>query len=122
MKQNKIKELRNKKGLSQEDMAEFLHVSQNTFSMIETGKTRLVDVERIIILSEKFEVSPIELGLFDELMERLDYIKKNGEPEERNSAEKIIETLKTEIAIKNTQIEQVVLQNSQLLNLLSHRK
>ncbi len=60
---NKIKELRVKNNFSQEEMAEALHISQNAYSLIESGKTRLVDEERIQIISEKFGVSPMELGL-----------------------------------------------------------
>ena len=40
MSHNKIKELRKKNNLTQEQMAEALHISQNAYSLIETGKTR----------------------------------------------------------------------------------
>ena len=65
MQQNKIKELRLKNNITQNEIAEALHISQSAYSLIESGVTRLVDEERIQIISEKFGVRPIELGLFD---------------------------------------------------------
>lgn len=46
-------------------MAEALHISQSAYSLIESGVTRLVDEQRIQIISAKFGVHPIELGLFN---------------------------------------------------------
>jgi transcriptional regulator with XRE-family HTH domain len=62
---NKIKELRLKNHFSQDEMAETLHISQNAYSLIENGKTRLVDMERINLIAEKFGINPMELGLFE---------------------------------------------------------
>ena len=55
---SKIKELRLKKQLTQDEIAESLHISQNAYSLIENGKTRLVDEERIKIIAEKLKVTP----------------------------------------------------------------
>ena len=52
---SKIKELRLKKQLTQDEIAESLHISQNAYSLIENGKTRLVDEERIKIIAEKLK-------------------------------------------------------------------
>ena len=65
MPHNKIKELRLKNNFTQEEMAETLHISQNAYSLIENGKTRLVDMERINLIAEKFGISASELGLFE---------------------------------------------------------
>lgn len=119
MKHNKIKELRIKKGFSQEDIAQVLHVSQNAYSLIENGKTRLVDVERILLISEKFSVNPIELGLFDEV---LNISEKNQLLKLDKSAEEIIETLKTDLSKNIIQIKKIVSQNSKLLSLLNKSK
>lgn len=53
----KIKELRLKNNLTQNEMAEALHISQNAYSLIENGKTRLIDIERIDIIAYKLKVN-----------------------------------------------------------------
>lgn len=55
---SKIKELRLKKHFRQDEIAESLHISQNAYSLIESGKTSLVDKERIKIIAEKLGVNP----------------------------------------------------------------
>ncbi len=122
MKLNKLKELRYKKGFSQRDMAEALHVSQNAYSLIETGKTRLIDVERIGILSEKLAVTPVELGLFDEIMSSSDQHNTKNTMADNQNTGKAIETLQAELIIKNKQLRQVLKQNSALLRRLNLQK
>lgn len=60
----KIKRLRKAKGLSQEEMAEKLHISQSAYARIETGESQswATHLEKI---SEIFEVKP-ESFLTDE--------------------------------------------------------
>lgn len=67
MQHTKIKELRLKNNFTQEQMAEELHISQNAYSLIENGKTKLMNAERIEIIAKKFNVNPLDLGLFDGL-------------------------------------------------------
>lgn len=127
MRVNKLKELRLKNGLTQENIAEFLHLSQNAYSLIENGKTRLIDIERINIISQQFSVSPWELGLFDELLHFNPEKKEVMQNDESvnsgsNDNEEFINTLQAEIKIKNTQLEKAAIQIDQLLNLLSAKK
>lgn len=61
----KIKELRLKNCFTQEQMAEALFTSQNAYSLIESGKSPLLDHSRIKIIAEKFNLHPLELGVFD---------------------------------------------------------
>ena len=55
---NRIKEARQKKGLSQEELASLVGVSRNTISSIETGQfspTAKLALVLCIALDEKFE-------------------------------------------------------------------
>lgn len=55
---NRIKEARQKKGLSQEELANLVGVSRNTISSIETGQfspTAKLALVLCIALDEKFE-------------------------------------------------------------------
>ena len=127
MKPNKIKEFRLKQEFTQEEMAEALHVSQNAYSLVENGRTRLIDIERIILISQKLCVSPWELGLFDELISFFPYSK--GEFLTRINTltstvdnQELINNLLAEIQINNNQIEKTAIQNEQLLILLAAKK
>lgn len=53
---NRIKELRCEKGLKQSDLAQAIHVSQQTVSRMETGKNTL-QADMLIHLSAFFHVS-----------------------------------------------------------------
>jgi len=122
MQHNKIKELRSKTKFSQDDMAAALHLSQNAYSLIENGITKLIDKERIAIIAEKLGVSPIELGLFDGLNVNQTFNEKveNGyihHIENLNTDNKVLQqTLKEELQIKNEQIEKLMKQVEILLS------
>lgn len=124
---NKIKELRIKNNLTQEQMAEVLHISQNAYSLIESGKTRLVDEERINIIAKKFGISPMELGLFEGLG-----ITQNFNEKVENGYINYIETLNQDnkeltqalleqLNIKGKQIDQLFTSNAQLMQLLADK-
>jgi len=56
--QNKLKEARNEKGMSQEDLAKLVGVSRNTISSIETGQfcpTAKLALVLCVALDKKFE-------------------------------------------------------------------
>ncbi|WP_449397484.1 helix-turn-helix domain-containing protein [Chryseobacterium wanjuense] len=61
----KIKRIRELKGLSQTEVAEKLFISQRAYSDIENDKTKL-DLDRLENLSNIFEMDPLELLTFDE--------------------------------------------------------
>ena len=121
MKQIKIKELRAKTKFTQDDMAETLNISQNAYSLIENGITKLIDEERILIIAQKLNVNPIELGLFDGLGISQIFNDKveNGyinHIENLNADNKeLVETLKEELKIKNIHIENILEQNKKLM-------
>lgn len=51
----KIKELRRKNNYSQQEVAELLNMGQNTYSDMESGKTKL-DIERLYQLAALYKV------------------------------------------------------------------
>ncbi|MBX2928930.1 MAG: helix-turn-helix transcriptional regulator [Saprospiraceae bacterium] len=57
---DKIKEIRQRKNLSQTEVAERLSISQSAYAKIEQGAVRL-DVERLMALADIFEVEYHEL-------------------------------------------------------------
>lgn len=57
---NKIKKLREQIGLTQDDMAFALNISQNAYCLIENGKTKL-DIERLFKIAEVLKVDPNSL-------------------------------------------------------------
>ena len=56
----KIKELRLSHHYSQADVAEKLHMSQNAYSELETGKVKKLDLERLSQIATLYKV-PISL-------------------------------------------------------------
>lgn len=62
---NKIKKIRGYKGLTQEDVAHQLSITQRAYSKIENNETKL-DLERLQQISSILEVDPIELITLDE--------------------------------------------------------
>ena len=52
----KVKEERKKRGVSQLEMAEYLNMTQSSYSKIEQGKQKLL-VEDLVKIAEKFDIS-----------------------------------------------------------------
>uniref|UniRef100_UPI00404B4400 helix-turn-helix domain-containing protein n=1 Tax=Gelidibacter sp. TaxID=2018083 RepID=UPI00404B4400 len=63
----KIKSLRTNKGLSQEQMADYLHIAQSTYARIESGETNSW-ANYIQPICELFEIQPEELLKNDTLI------------------------------------------------------
>lgn len=67
MKYGRIRDIRIDRGLTQEDIAKILHVSQNTYSQYEIGTTRY-PLDAVVTLAEFYGVSMDYLvGLTDEM-------------------------------------------------------
>ena len=62
---NKIKRIRELKGLSQTEVADKLFISQRAYSDIENDKTKL-DLDRLENLGKIFEMEPLDVLTFDE--------------------------------------------------------
>lgn len=100
----KIKQLRNERGLTQEQCGNEIGISGNAFRDIEAGKTKLIS-KRLFQIAEFFKISPEEIVLgFDPLTE--DEIIKLKEIE--RDFDRKIKDLKTlhqiEIATKDEEI------------------
>lgn len=66
LKYGRIRDLRNDRGLTQEDVAKILNVKQNTYSQYEIGVVNF-PLDAVIKLAEYYEVSVDYLvGLTDE--------------------------------------------------------
>ena len=66
LKYGRIRDIRMDRGLTQEDVAKTLHVSQNTYSQYEIGTTRY-PLDAVVTLAEFYGVSVDYLvGLTDE--------------------------------------------------------
>lgn len=52
----RLRQLRKKKGLTQQEIAEQLHMSQNAYSLLESGKTKL-DIQRLHLLAQFYKLS-----------------------------------------------------------------
>lgn len=67
LKYGRIRDIRIDRGLTQEDIAKILHVSQNTYSQYEIGTTRY-PLDAVVTLAEFYGVSMDYLvGLTDEM-------------------------------------------------------
>jgi transcriptional regulator with XRE-family HTH domain len=58
-----LKNLRIKNGLTQNELAFKLHMSQNSYSLLESGKTRLIDLDKIALLGNALNIDRFELIL-----------------------------------------------------------
>lgn len=91
---NRLYELRKKKGLSQEELAGRINVSRQTVSKWEVGDST-PDMEKMIALSDLFEIS------LDELVLGREYDDKNvdGSSSERqqNHTSEVVEVLEEKV-------------------------
>lgn len=56
-----IKKLRTQNEFTQQEMAEAIFCTQNTWSLIENGKSQLLQLDRILLIAQKLGVHPLEL-------------------------------------------------------------
>jgi len=61
---NRLKEFRESKGMTQEQLAEAAGLSRQTISKIENNEEVSVNVKTIVKIAEIFSVSPGEIFLF----------------------------------------------------------
>ena len=77
LKYGRIRDMRTDRGLTQTQVAQILHVSQNTYSQYEIGTTRF-PLDTVVRLAEYYEVSVDYLvGLTDE---RAPYPRRRKQP------------------------------------------
>lgn len=104
----KLKILREKKGISQGDVAEALHMAQNTYSRIETGKTK-VNLELLYKFAEFYKIEPYDLVNSDGLTMNFNEKVENGYASYIQTVnadnKEMISALKEQLIIKDKQIE-----------------
>lgn len=64
MLKNRLKEFRESKGMTQEQLAKAAGLSRQTISKIENNEEVSVNVKTIVKIAEIFSVSPDEIFLF----------------------------------------------------------
>lgn len=118
MVHQKLKALREEKGFSQQQVAEALHLSQNTLSNIETGKTNL-DVSQLFKFAEFYKVVPQELLNDNSLTMNFNEKVENGYTSYTQTQnvdnKELINALKEQLSVKDKQIKQ-------LLKIIQERK
>lgn len=62
---DKIRKIRELKGYSQEYIAHSIGISQNAYSKLETGKTKL-DFEKLSKIAVKLDIKPVNIITFDD--------------------------------------------------------
>ncbi len=102
---SKIKALRKEKGLSQEQVADYLHISQSTYARIENGE-RGSWANYLEPISKLFDVSPEDLLKQDTI--HIKTIKNNGAVNNFGTvnqlSEKIIALYEAQLKEKDTVI------------------
>lgn len=100
---HKLKALRNEKHLSQQDVADAMHITQNAYSNIETGKTK-IDVERLKQFAEFYHKQ------LTELLDIPDIVFDTN-----NKITKLITDLEEQLKTKDNQIEKLLWVNKELI-------
>ncbi len=117
-----IKRLRLSNNFTQQAIAKKLNISQNAYSLMENGKTK-IDEHRIIELAELFKVS-----LSDLLADTTINIEEAFNANENlsnvvamadNNIVELLKLLKEQLKIKDKQIEQLIFQLEQATCLLN---
>jgi transcriptional regulator with XRE-family HTH domain len=107
-----IKRLRLVNNLTQQAIGEKLNISQNAYSLIENGKTK-IDAQRICQFAEIFNINSSEL-----LIDIPRNIEKGIQPKvgltdsqfKQDNTEELLYILKEQLNIKDKQIEQLIFQ------------
>ncbi|MCF6347567.1 MAG: helix-turn-helix domain-containing protein [Flavobacteriaceae bacterium] len=117
----KIKRLRKEKGLSQEQVADHLHVSQSTYARIESGESSSW-ASYIEPISELFEIQPEELIKQESVIINHDQKGGGGYIQINQLSEKLMEQFELRIADKERMIKLLQETNASLLALVETLK
>lgn len=117
----KIKRLRKEKGLSQEQVADHLHVSQSTYARIESGES-CSWANYLEPISELFEIQPEELIKQDSVVINHNQKGGGGYIQINQLSEKLIEQFEKRIADKEQMIKLLQETNAGLLGLVERLK
>jgi transcriptional regulator with XRE-family HTH domain len=92
---HKLKLLRKQKGFSQLHVADALHITQNTYSNLETGKTK-IDIELLLRFAEFYKKQPSELLDFHDIVF-----------DTNDKVTRLVSLLEEQLKNKDVQIEQL---------------
>ena len=117
---SKIRKIRKFKGLTQEDVALKLNISQKAFSKIENDETK-IDLERLQQISDALGIDPIDLLALDEkqVFNNCTQLQTGNVESTINNAssdvekdlyERQIKELKEEIIFLRSQVENLIKQ------------
>jgi Helix-turn-helix. len=104
MLHDKLKALRKGKKLSQQQVADALHLEQNTYSCIEKGKTR-IDIERLKQFAEFYKKPLTEILEMPEIV-----------VDTNSKVTKLIIDLEEQLKIKDEQIMNLLQENKALIS------
>jgi len=117
-----LKQLRKSKGITQTQMAELLHKSQNAYSLLESGQSK-IDAATIPDICRVFDITPNEFFGFE-------HSGKNGS--KQVDLVEIIRLLKAELDKKNellklsltalSEVEKITEKNKNLISFLNITK
>jgi transcriptional regulator with XRE-family HTH domain len=123
-KANKLRELREERKLSQNEVAKAVFMSQTAYSPLENGKNK-VDIDKLLLFSKFYNINPTELVednslnmIFNEKVENgyASYIETlNTENKE------LLDAIKKQLEIKDNQIQQKDIQIEQLLKIIAEK-
>lgn len=103
---HKIKTLRTSKGLSQEQVADYLHVAQSTYARMENGETNSW-VNYIQPICELFEIQPEELLKQDTIIVNQNQQGGNGAFIINQLSEQLIEQYELRLQEKDQYIKRL---------------
>jgi|SRR5690606_25715673 len=116
-----LKELRKRKGLTQTKMAELLHKSQNAYSLLEAGRSK-IDAALIPEICKIFDITPDEFYNFDTPQEQ-------RPQSQQTDLVQLIKLLKEELDKKNdllqlslkalSEVEKIAEKNNNLISFLN---
>ncbi|GEM_PF-6310699 len=117
-----LKQLRKSKGITQTQMAELLHKSQNAYSLLESGQSK-IDAAIIPDICRAFDITPNEFFGFEQ----------SGKTEQKQiDLVEIIRLLKAELDKKNellklsltalSEVEKITEKNKSLISFLNITK
>ena len=130
---HKIRAARNEKKISEREMAEYLNIAQNTYSKIESGKSKL-KYDHALLISKKLGIPINELS--EDENSPIDPQNKNNDgaqqhfiqnvishyKSEQKEHREIIDYLKSLLDRKETIIKELSEQVSKLLLLLKRKR
>lgn len=108
----KLKALREAKGISQEELAAALNLGANTISNIETGKKKTLDIALLQTFADYYEIPITELLTDNSLTMNFHEKVENGYINQiqtlNQDNKELVNTLREQLAEKDKQIQELL--------------